>query len=120
MHELYQYVSEAAVSERRHENDHLYLTVQYANIEHKEQPDFILSEIIVYAEDPENGGETDLLYANLGDYRQPVPAYNPGIPGSVFSYPMVLVVSDEIEVQVFASPGIVTTDVLERRDRPGV
>lgn len=113
VHELYHYVTEGAISERRHENDRLYLTVQYANSEHKEVPTFPLSEFMVYVEDPENGGETDLLYATLGDYRQPVPAYSPGIPESVFSYPMVIIVSDEIEVSVSAPSGIVTADVLE-------
>ena len=113
VHELYQYVTEAAISEYRHEGDRLFLTVQYANGEHKDTPDFILSEFMVYVEDPESGRETDLLYATLGDFGQPVPAYTEGIPESVFSYPMVLTVSDEIEVQVFASPGIVTPDVLE-------
>lgn len=114
VHELYQYVAEGTISERRHEDDRLYLTVQYANSEHPEQPTFVLSEFIVYAEHPETGAETDLLYATLGDYRQPVPAYHPGIPGSVFNYPMVIVVSDEIEVEIAAAPGLVTQDQLEK------
>lgn len=113
VHELYHYMAEGAVGERRHENDHLFLTVQYANSEHPEQPDFVLSEFMVFAENPETGRETDLLYAALGNYRQPVPAWQPGIPGSVFSYPLVTVVSDEIKVEVTASPGIVTHDELE-------
>lgn len=115
VHELYQYVTEGAVSERRHENDRLYLTVQYDNSEHKEQPTFILSEFMVFVEDPETGEETDLLYAALGDYRQPVPAYNPAYPPSVFNYPMVIVVSDEIEVKIDAAPGLVTWEEFEEK-----
>lgn len=113
VHELYQYVAEGAVGGRRHENDHLFLTVQYANSEHPEQPDFVLSEFMVFAENPETGQEIDLLYATLGNYRQPVPAWRAGIPGSVFSYPLVTAVSDEIKVEITASPGIVTHDELE-------
>lgn len=114
VHELYKYVTEGAISERRHEDDRLYLTVQYANSQHPEQATFIISEFMVYAEHPETGEETDLLYATLGDYRQPVPAYHPGLPGSVFNYPMVIVVSDEIEVKIAAAPGLVTWDEMEK------
>lgn len=116
VHELYQYVTEGTVSERRHENDRLYLTVQYSNSEpkeHRDVPTFTLSEFIVYAEHPETGVETDLLYATLGDYRQPVPQYREGLPGSVFNYPMVIIVSDEIKVEIAAAPGLVTWDEFE-------
>lgn len=120
VHELYQYVTEGAVGERRHENDRLYLTIQYSNSFQKELPTFGLSEFIVYAEHPETGEETDLLYATLGDYKQPVPAYNADIPASVFNFPLVLIVSDEIEVAIAAAPGIVTHDDLQRLLNEGV
>ena len=107
VHQLYRYVADGTVGERRHEGDRLYLSVQYDNSAHPEVGAFQLTEFIVYALDPETGGETDLLYATLGDYRQPVPAYR-GYPASVFSYPMVLVVSGEIEVEIDAAPGLAT------------
>ena len=107
VHQLYRYVADGTVGERRHEGDRLYLSVQYDNSAHPEVGAFQLTEFIVYALDPETGGETDLLYATLGDYRQPVPAYR-GYPASVFSYPMVLVVSGEIELEIDAAPGLAT------------
>lgn len=120
VHELYHYVADGTISERRHENDRLYLTVQYANSEHQEVPTFHLSEFIVYACHPETGEETDLLYATLGSYEQPVPAYHPELPGNVFNFPMIIVVSDEIEVEIAASPGLVTHDDLQRMINEGV
>lgn len=82
--------------------------IQFANSEHKEVPTFLLSEFIVYVEDPATGEETDLLYGTLGDYRQPVPAYNPAYPPSVFNFPLTLILSDEINVAVSAPAGLVT------------
>ena len=120
VHELYHYVADGTIGERRHEDDRLYLTVQYTNEAHKEQPTFFLSEFIVYAQHPEDGSETDLLYATLGDYRQPVPAYNATLPGSVFNFPMVIVVSDEIQVEITAAPGLVGYDDLQRLMNEGV
>ena len=113
VHELLEYVSDGAVAERRHEEDRFFLTVQYANKAHPDVKMFMLSEFIVYVEDPETGGETDLLYGTLGDYRQPVPAYNPAFPPSVFNFPLELVISDEINVTVSAPAGLVTHDELE-------
>lgn len=120
VHELVSYVADGAIGERLHENDRLYLTVQYDNSANKDAPTFTLSEFIVYAAHPETGEETDLLYATLGDYRQPVPAYNASLPASVFSFPLVVIVSDEIEVSITASPGIVTHDDLQRLLNEGV
>lgn len=109
VHELLEYVTDGAVAERRHENDRLYLTIQYAN---KDHPDvkkmFMLSEFIVYTEDPETGEEADLLYGTLGDYRQPVPAYNPSLPPSLFNFPLELIISDEVQISVSAPAGLVT------------
>lgn len=120
VHELYHYVAEGSIGDRRHENDRLYLTVQYANSEHKEVPTFNLAEFIVYGIHPETEEETDLLYATLGDYQQPVPQYHEGLPGSVFNFPMVIIVSDEIEVEITAAPGLVSFDDLQRLMNEGV
>lgn len=108
VHELLNYVSDGAVAERRHEDDRLYLTIQYANNQHQGVKTFLLSEFIVYCQDPETGENTDLLYGTLGDYRQPVPAYNPAFPPSEFNFPLTLIISDEINVSVSAPAGLVT------------
>ena len=111
---LIQYVADVPITDRRHEENLLYLTVQYANQEHPEIGDFVLSEIMVYVQDPETGQETDYLYATLGDYRQPVPAYSSSFPASVWNFPLVLVVSGELQVNIAASPGLITS--LDLRD----
>lgn len=120
VHELYEPVTEGEIGARSHENDRLYLTIEYANNLHPEQKTFFLSEFIVYAADPETDEETDLLYATLGDYRQPVPAYHSELPPSVFSFPLVMVLSDEVEVSITSSPGLVTHDDLQRLVNEGV
>lgn len=112
VHELLAYVSDGAVADRRHENDRFLLTIQYANIQHKDVKTFLLSEFIVYTKNPETEEETDLLYGSLGDYRQPVPAYNPAYPPSVFNFPLELIISDEINVSVSAPAGLVVHDEL--------
>ena len=66
----------------------------------------------MYVEDPETGEDTDLLYGTLGDYRQPVPAYNPAFPPSIFNFPLELIISDEIQVVIAAPAGLVTHDEL--------
>lgn len=114
VHELLEYVSDGAVAERRHEDNRFCLTIQYANTAHPDVKTFMLSEFIVYAHDPDNGGETDLLYGTLGDYRQPVPAYNPAYGPSVFNFPLVLVLSDEVNVSIASQVGLVTYQDLER------
>lgn len=120
VHALLEYVSDGAIADRRHEDDRFRLTIQYANSEHKEVGTFLLSEFIVYVEDPETGNDTDLLYGTLGDYRQPVPAWNPAYPPSVFSFPLTLILSDEITVSVSAPAGLVTYDDLQRLMNEGV
>lgn len=116
VHALYQYVADGTVGQRTHEDDRLYLTVQYSNadpVEHRALPSFILAEFMVYAIHPETGEETDLIYGTLGSYLQPVPAYNAAFPASVFSFPMTIIVSDEIEVTVSATAGLITYDDLD-------
>ena len=120
VHELLVPVATGAVAERYHEKDRLFLTVQYNNSSHPEQETFYLSEFIVYAVNPDTGEEGDLLYATLGDYQSPVPAYDPDLPASVFSFPLILILSDKVEVSVTASPGIVTHDDLTRLMDEGV
>ncbi len=117
-HALIQYAAEASIADRRHEEDRLFLTVRYSNQDHPEAGTFTLSEFMVWAEDPETGQETDFLYATLGDYRQPVPACGGAFPASVWSYPLVLVVSSDLRVSITASPGLATyEDLLEAIDR---
>ena len=108
VHELLQYVAEGTIADRRHQDDHFHFTIQYANQTHPGVQTFFLSEFIVYIRDPETGEETDLLYGTLGDYRFAVPEYHTNTPPSVFNLPLVLVISDEVTVQVSATPGLVT------------
>lgn len=113
VHELLEYVSDGAVSQRSHEGDRFLLTIQYANVAHKDVTKvFFLSEFIVYIQDPETGKDTDLIYGTLGDYRQPVPPYHPAYPPSVFNLPLTVVISSELEVQVSATAGLVTYEEL--------
>ena len=108
VHELLEYVADGAAADRSHKDDRFCLTIQYANSEHKDVKTFLLSEFIVYGEDPATGAETDLIYGSLGDYRQPVPAYNPAYPPSVFNFPLEIILSDEINVSISAPAGLVT------------
>lgn len=107
-HSLIDYVADGTIADRRHENDRMKLTVQYANQEHKTTPMFYIREFMVFAINPDTGEETDLLYATLGDYPQPVPAYQPDYPGSIFQFPITLIISDEINVSIEAPSGLVT------------
>lgn len=113
MHELIHYVADGAIGERRHEDDRLYLTVQYANdVDHASVSTFMLSEFMIYARDPETGEDQDFIYATLGDYSQSIPAYRAGFSPGTWSLPLVIVISDEIEVSVSAPAGLVTHDEL--------
>lgn len=112
VHELIRYVSDGAVTDRYHEGDRLRLTIQYANSEHPGVKMFMLSELIVYVRDPDTGEDTDLLYGTLGDYCQPVPAYSPSYPPSVFNFPLDLIISGDLSVSVSAPAGLVTHDEL--------
>ena len=118
IHALVHYIADADIADRRHEGNRLFLSVQYRNDAHPEIKDFVLSEFIVYAQDPETGQDTDLLYATLGDSRQPVPAFRNGFPASVWTFPLVLTVSGDLQVNVTASPGLVTSlDLQDAIDR---
>lgn len=112
VHQLLEYVSDGAVTNRLHKDDRFELTIQFANDKHPEVKTFQLSEFIVYVQDPQSGGETDLLYGTMGDYSLPVPAYNPAFPASVFNFPLELILSDEINVHISAPAGLVTYDEL--------
>ena len=109
VHELLQYVTTGYIGDRRHENDRLYLDIQYQNDkDHANVPAFMLGEFIVYAINPATGKEEDLLYATLGDYLQSIPPYAIGFPTGIWQFPIVLIVSDEINVSVTAPAGLVT------------
>lgn len=113
MHELIQYVADGTIGDRRHEDDRLYLTVQYANdAAHASVSTFMLSEFIIYARNPETGEDQDFIYATLGDYSQSIPAYRAGFPPGTWSLPLVIIVSDDIQVSVSAPAGLVTYDEL--------
>ncbi|MBQ9346617.1 MAG: hypothetical protein IJT94_04645 [Oscillibacter sp.] len=114
VHQLYDYVADGTIGDRRHDGEQLSLTVQYCNLAHQEIPTFYLSEFMVYCLNPATGQETDLLYGNLGDYIQPVPAYTPGLPESTFLYPITLVLSSEVNVNITAPGGLVTYSELIR------
>ena len=115
MHSLVHYVAEGTIGDRRHEENRLYLTIQYHNNEeHADVGTFLLTEFIVYAKHPAAGKEEDLLYATLGDYCQSVPPYAVGFPPGVWNFPLVLIVSDEINVSVSSPAGLVTYEDLIR------
>lgn len=107
VHDLLSYVADGAVTRRSHEDNRLLLTIEYENKRHPEVKTFLLSEFMIYAEDAD-GAETDFLYGSLGDYRQPVPAHNPAYPPSVFSFPLTVIVSNDVDVSVSAPAGLVT------------
>ena len=108
VHTLIHFVSDAAITGRDHQGNLLHLTVQYSNQSYPEISVFTLSEFMVFCQDPETGQETDFLYATLGDYRQPVPAFRNKFPASVWTFPLVLTVSSDLQVNITASPGLVT------------
>ena len=108
-HTLINYIADASIMDRRHEGNLLFLSVQYRNDAHPELEDFVLSEFIVYAQNPETGQDTDFVYATLGDSRQPVPGFRSGFPASVWTFPVVLTVSASLQVNITASPGLVTS-----------
>ena len=62
--------------------------------------------------DPTTGQEIDFLYATLGDYPQGVPSCSEELPVSVWVFPLVIVISSELKVEVSASPGLVTWEEL--------
>jgi len=108
MHQLVHYVADATIGDRRHRDNKLWIDIGYSNISHPELPLFYLSEFIVCAEHPDTGEETDLLYATLGDYRQPIPPYSSKSQATNFIFPIVIDLSNEVEVTVEAEPSLVT------------
>lgn len=120
VHALLCYEDEGAIGNRSHEEDRLYLEVQYTNdAQHAGVGTFLLSEFMLYAEDPATGEERDFAYASLGDYCQTVPGYREGFPASTWTFPITLVVSDEIAVSVAAAPGLVTYGDLQTMAQAG-
>ena len=116
-HELIQFVSDGTIGRRWHEADHLGLTIQYENLLHKDVPMFYLSEFMIYIADPVTGAETDFIYATLGDYIQPIPAYRDGVPATKVEYSLQIVISDELQVSVSAPAGLVTYSELNEMIR---
>lgn len=116
-HTLLAYVADGAVVNRRHRDDHFYFTIQYANSEHRDVETFYIGEFIVYIRDPATGEETDLLYGTMGDYQLPVPKYSANVAPAVFDLPLVIVVSDDVNVEVTAPPGLVTWDEMDEAIR---
>lgn len=113
MTDLIQYVAEGSVAQRRHMDNVLYLTVQYASNTTPGLGAFYLGEFIVQAKHPISGKIVTLLYATLGDYQQPVNAYSESQAPDIRQYPIILVLSDEINVTISALAGLVTYEDLE-------
>ena len=111
VHQLLQYEDEGTIGSRHHNGDQFFITVQYTNKD-RTAGAFSLNEFIVFMEDPTTGEETDLLYATLGDYPQGIPGSNDTLPVSVWEFPLVIVLSSDLKVEVAASPGLVTWDDL--------
>lgn len=111
--DLLEYVAEGTIAERRHKDNILYLTVQYASNMTPGLGAFYLAEFAVWARHPVSGEEVMLLYATLGDYIQPVNAYSETAAPDVRQYPLALVLSDECVVTISAPGGLVTYDDLQ-------
>ena len=114
MTDLIQYVAEGKITQRRHQDNVLYLTVQYSSNSTPGLGAFYLAEFIVVAKHPISGENVTLLYATLGDYIQPVNAYSETRPADIRSYPLAIAISDEIEVNVTAPAGLVTYAELQQ------
>ena len=108
VHTLISYVATATVGERIRVGNSFHTSVQYSNKSDPGRGAFTLTEFMLYATDPETESETDLAYGYLGDYAQPVPAFQNGVPESIFTYPLILALSSDLTVKVTASPGVVT------------
>lgn len=113
MTDLIQYVAEGTIAQRRHQDNVLYLTVQYSSNSTPGLGAFYLAEFIVEARHPVTNESVVILYATLGDYIQPVNAYSETLPPDIRNYPLAIVISDEIEVTITAPAGLVTYDDLQ-------
>lgn len=120
MTELVEYITEGAVTERKHQGNEFYLTVQYANIMTPGLGAFYLREFAVEARDPRTNESTMILYAALNDMAQPVMAYSENLPPDTHNFPLTIVISDEIEVTVDAAAGLITYEDLEEATRTEV
>ena len=105
MTELVCYEADAAVGRRSRDGNRLTMEIQYSNAGNPEKPSFELAEFLIYIKEPESGGMSAFLYATLGDYRQPIPAYQPDRPASTWEFVLEILLSDEINVVVTAPPG---------------
>ena len=112
-HTLLRFVSDGAISGRRHEDDRLHISLQYANSQHPGVPTFQLWEFMLFVTDPDTGEETDFLYGTLGDYPQTVPAYREAYPPCVFTFPLTLIISNELECSIAAPVGLTTWDDMD-------
>ena len=113
MTDLIQYVADGTIAQRRHLDNVLYLTVQYASNYTPGLGAFYLAEFIVQARHPVSGEDVTLLYATLGDYIQPVNAYSETQAPDIRQYPLALAISDEINVTISVPAGLVTYDDLD-------
>lgn len=113
MTDLIHYVADGTIAQRRHLDNVLYLTVQYASNYTPGLGAFYLAEFIVQARHPVSGEDVTLLYATLGDYIQPVNAYSETQAPDIRQYPLALAISDEINVTISVPAGLVTYDDLD-------
>lgn len=113
MTDLIHYVADGTIAQRRHLDNVLYLTVQYASNYTPGLGAFYLAEFIVQARHPVSGEDVTLLYATLGDYIQPVNAYSETQAPDIRQYPLALAISDEINVTILVPAGLVTYDDLD-------
>lgn len=113
MTDLVEYVAEGMIAQRRHVENVLYLTVQYASNHTPGLPAFYLAEFAVWARHPVTGADVLTVYATLGDYIQPVMAYAEDREPDVRQYPLALVLSDEINVTISCPAGLVTYEDLQ-------
>ena len=110
---LVHYIADGKIAQRRHQDNVLYLTVQYASNFTPGLGAFYLSEFIVEAEHPISGESKVLLYATLGDYIQPVMGYSETQAPDIRNYPIILAISDEINVNISVPPGLITLEDME-------
>lgn len=114
MTDLVEFVAEGTVAQRRHVENVLYLTLQYASNYTPGLPAFYIGEFIVWAKHPTTEMDKPLLYGTLGDYPQPVMAYAEDREPDVRQYPLSLVLSDEVNVTVSVPAGLVTYEDLQK------
>lgn len=112
MTNLLEPVTEGTIANRRHVDNVLYLTVQYSSSQSPSLPTFYIGEFDVWAKHPITGENKAIIYATLGDYKQPVMEYSESRGPDVRQYPVAIVLSDEMEVSISCPAGLVTFDDL--------